>query len=97
MTTEDLSQFGYRELAMAGDLLKAYAENPIEIGEGLKLMMNTGSGNVFLTSDEYRVLMMNGDKIEQFYSCPECGHEGFLEDMEHEGNKECQEYLKSIK
>jgi len=97
IVSSDLSRFGYRELDMAGDLLKAYAEQPIEIGDGLKLMMNTNSGNVFLTNDDCRVLMMNGDKLEEFYSCPICGHEGFLEDMEHEGNKECQEYIKSIK
>ena len=25
--------------------------------------------------------MMNGDQLEMFYSCPECGNEGFAEDI----------------
>jgi len=99
-TKTDLSKFGYRELEIAGELLKKYAENGSPEGffeDGLQLMMNFNSGNVFLTNSEYQVLMMNGEKLEQFYSCPECGHEGFLEDMGHnEDSPECQEYLKEI-
>ena len=41
--------------------------------------------------------MMNGDKLETWYNCPYCGHEGFKEDMEHEPhNSECTRYLKEI-
>jgi hypothetical protein len=49
-----------------------------------------------LRSFKVQVAMMNGDKLESFYSCPQCGHEGFKDEMEHEGNKDCQEYLESI-
>lgn len=100
ITTTDLAEFGYRELGMAGDLLKAYASNGLEgfYHDGVQVMMNKNSGNVFLTNSDYQVAMMNGDKLELFYSCPQCGHEGFLEDMEHgKEDKECQAYLDSIK
>ena len=40
------------------------------------------------------------DKLELWYNCPICGHEGFLEDMPHHSDddydEECQEYLKDI-
>jgi hypothetical protein len=99
ITTTDLSKFGYREIKMVRDLLDAWIKhglpNDFEDNEVVP-MMNTHSGNVFLTNSEYQVAMMNGDKLESFYSCPECGHEGFKEDMSHDGNSNCQEYLKSI-
>ena len=101
MNTTDLSKFGYREYDMAADLLKALSEGNILDdfnGDEIQLMFNPSSGFVFLTNSEYQVAMMNDDKLESFYSCPICGHEGFLEDMEHnEDDGECQEYLKQIK
>jgi len=36
--------------------------------------------------------MMRGDTLEQFHSCPECGGEGFAEDLPD--NECCQQYLK---
>lgn len=99
ITTTDLSKFGYREITMAKDLLTAWVDHGLPKDfedDGVTVMMNTHSGNVFLTNSEYQVAMMNGDKLESFYNCPECGHEGFQEDMEHEGNKNCQEYLEQI-
>jgi hypothetical protein len=96
--TNDLSRFGMREYAMAGELLTAYGENGADfLGDGVQVWMNADSGNVSLCDSDYNVGMMNGDKLEQFFSCPECGHEGFLEDMDHNpDNEECQEYLKQI-
>jgi hypothetical protein len=54
-------------------------------------MMNMISGNVFLTNSDYQVAMMNGDKLESWYSCPNCGHEGFAEDcqLNDRGCNEC--------
>ncbi len=41
--------------------------------------------------------MLNGDKLEPWYSCPYCGHEGFKSDMAHvPESSECSEYLKQI-
>jgi hypothetical protein len=98
IVTSDLSRFGYRELDMAGEILRAYAKNgsPDNFDtEGLKLMMNANSGYVFLTNEECDVLMMTDDgKLEKWHSCPICGHEGFSEDMAHnEDDEECQQYL----
>lgn len=95
--TEDLTDFGYRELDMAGDLLKALKTEKDKteyLGGNVKLAMNSGSGNVFLVDEDYNVAMMNGEHLEDWFTCPYCGHEGFKEDMKHDiENEECREYL----
>ncbi|MCB1380909.1 MAG: hypothetical protein KDK89_21455 [Alphaproteobacteria bacterium] len=94
-TTTDLKDFGFRELRMAADLLSDYCESPPDfLGSGVYLMMNTHSGYVFLTDEDFNVAMMNGDKLEQFHSCPECGAEGFAEDMPD--SPCCQRYLEDV-
>ena len=96
----DLSKFGYRELAMAGQLLSALKgdnDTTEYLGGGVYVAMNTSSGCVFLTDEDCNVAMMNGDTLEDWFSCPICGHEGFKEDMAHgEDNEECQEWLREI-
>lgn len=97
--TSDLSDFGYRELGMAAELLEAFSNGnkPEDFeNDGVTLNMNTNSGYVFLSNSEYQVAMMNGDKLESFYSCPECGHEGFADEMAHEGGPDCRAYLRQI-
>ncbi|MEM3858695.1 MAG: hypothetical protein QW478_04735 [Candidatus Micrarchaeaceae archaeon] len=97
--TTDLEKFGYRELEEAVRLLTAFREQRQRtyfMGNGIKLYFNKLSGNVFLADEDSNVAMMNGDKLEQWFICPECGYEGFKEDMKHKGNKACKEYLKSI-
>lgn len=104
MTTTNLAEFGNRELGMAGELLTAYADNgaPENFYDmGVTVMMNTCSGNVVLTNDDFQVLMMNGNSLEMFYTTPYEGHEGFadelLENFEVDGSecwhKEDVEYL----
>ena len=100
MTTTNLADFGYRELALAGQILTAYAGKdacPYFTGEGVQLMMNTSSGNVFLIDEDCNVLMMNGDNLEGFYSTPYERHEGFLDDLladwTEDWHKEDSEYL----
>jgi hypothetical protein len=100
IVTVDLSKFGARERKMLEKLLKAWRKQglPTDFYEdGVIPSMNTNSGNVFLTNSEYQVAMLNGDKLESFYSCPQCGHEGFLDEMDHDGHPGCVEYLDSIK
>ncbi len=85
ITTTDLSKFGYRERAMAEELLHEWNEGNLPedfYDDEVQIMMNILTGYVFLTNSEYQVAMMNGDTLESFYSCPECGNEGFLEDFE---------------
>lgn len=100
ITTTDLSKFGFRERRLAAELLLASCDQgfPQDFeDDGVTVMMNRNSGLVFLTNSEYQVCMMNGDKLESFYTCPQCGHEGFKEDMEHgEDDPECQRYLQDI-
>lgn len=100
ITTTDLSKFGSREKAMAAELLTAMSNHglPDDFNDDeTTVMMNMNSGNVFLTNSDCQVAMMNGDKLESFYSCPECGHEGFFEEMEHDGSGECMRYYREIK
>lgn len=99
ITTTDLSKFGSRERLMVEELLKAWREQglPDDFNDDEVVpMMNANSGNVFLTNADYQVAMMNGDDLESFYTCPECGHEGFKDEMAHDGNSGCEEYLKDI-
>ncbi len=94
-TTTDLQDFGFRELKMAAELLTAYCENPPEfLSSGVHLMMNTHSGYVFLTDEDFSVAMMSGSKLEQFLSCPECGAEGFAEELPD--NECCAAYLAEV-
>jgi hypothetical protein len=95
--TNDLGQFGYREIEIAAKLLTAYCENKSILDDGVKVEFNPNSGNVFLVDGNYNVAMMNGDKLEKWYNCPYCGQEGFLEDMKHEPqNEECARYIEEI-
>ena len=88
IVTTDLSRFGYRELKMAASLLGAYCENPPDfLGDGVTVMFNTHSGCVFLTDEDFNIGMMNGDRLEQFHTCFECGAEGFAEEMD---DHECE-------
>lgn len=99
-TTTDISKFGVRERSMLKDLLVAWNNQglPADFNENEVVpMFNMDSGNVFLTNSDYQVAMMNGDDLESFYSCPNCGHEGFKKDMAHgEDDKDCKQYLKDI-
>ena len=84
MTTTNLTDFGYRELEMLEELIKAMREQGLPedfYDEEVHPMMNQNSGNVFLTNSEYQVAMMNGDKLESFYWLSYHGIEGFLGDL----------------
>lgn len=110
IVTADLSEFGYRELDEASNLLKSYATNGTPDGfdsEGLTLWFNKNSGNVFLSNDEYQTLMLTDkNNLEQWYNCPVCGFEGFKDEFidvenHNEGGdkkylKECKEYIAEI-
>jgi hypothetical protein len=87
ITTTDFSKFGHRERVMAEQLLKAWREQGLPedfYEEEVTIMFNTHSGNVFLTNAEFQVVMMNGDKLESFYTDFETGEEGFKEELSDE-------------
>ena len=74
----DLTKFGYRELDMVADLLKAYAnnKNEVDFSDNVNVFMNKNSGNVFLSDEDFTVGMLEDGKVVKFYSCPQCGNEG---------------------
>jgi hypothetical protein len=84
--TTDLSKFGYRELAIAGELLKQYADYPDALqGDNVRIEFNPSSGNVFLVDNNHDVAMLDDDdKLGRWYDCPNCGHEGFIEEFKEE-------------
>ena len=96
--TSDLADFGFSELREAARLLSAYCDNPsaVNLGNDIRIFMNRDSGFVFLCDEDFGVAMMNGDKLEMFYSCHECGKEGFAEDLEDEGDSCCRAHLREL-
>lgn len=96
ITTTDVAHFGSRERAMLIDLLVAWRDQglPIEFeSDGVTPMLNRNSGHVFLTNSQYQVAMMNGDKLEIWHICFNCGHEGFAEDCQI-NDESCNECIK---
>jgi len=55
---------------------------------GAKFAFNRNSGNVFLVNEDYQCAMMNGDKLESFYSTPYNGLEGFISDLLYDNEPE---------
>ena len=106
-TTTDFSNFGWRERKIAAKLLYASCEDGFPedfYNNEVTIMFNQNSGNVFFTNSEYQVAMMNGDKLESFYTTPYEGREGFAEDLKtdflNDGeswNIEDVEFLRDIK
>jgi hypothetical protein len=93
-TTTDLADFGSRERWLLVELLTAWDKQGLPenfYDDEVRAMMNRNSGNVFLTNSEFQTAMMNGDKLEIWHSCPNCGHEGFYEDcqLNDDGCNEC--------
>lgn len=87
ITINDFSKFGHRERKMAEQLLHAWNEQelPEDFHEDeVSIIMNTHSGNVFLTNSDFQVAMMNGDKLESFYTDFETGEEGFKNELSEE-------------
>lgn len=82
--TENLAEFGYREIKMLTELLNAWTDKGLPEGfyyNEVRPAMNKSSGNVFLVNSEYQVAMLNGDSLELFHSLPYGGAEGFLSDL----------------
>lgn len=100
--TRDLTEFGQKELHDAGKLLIALAEaNETEyLGDGVAVEFNPQSGNVFLVDEDFNVAMLTDDgKLEDWFSSPYEGEEGFYSDlveMRDDLNEEDQEWLDEI-
>lgn len=86
-TTTDLAEFGYREMVELRNMLDSWINDGLPDdfeNDGVHLMFNRESGNVFLTNSDYQVAMMNGKKLESWYFTPYEGREGFYDDLMEE-------------
>jgi len=102
--TENLADFGIRELKEAGKLLSAIGNGlPDDFdNQGIKVGFNMNSGYVFLTNDEYQVAMYDDESEElySFYTTPYEGKEGCYEELLQEYkdmHPEDQEFMNDIK
>jgi hypothetical protein len=98
IVTSDLSEFGYRELKIAGQLLstlKTDKDKTRFIDEGLTVFFNKKSGYVFLSDENFNVAMMNGDILEDFINCPDCGNAALASEFSTESDC-CKEFLEAI-
>lgn len=86
-TTTNLADFGFREIKMARDLLDAWVNNGLPddfSNDGVVIMMNQNSGNVFLTNEEFEVAMESEGKLYSYYNSPYEGLEGPFEQLVEE-------------
>ena len=91
----DFNEWGYREIQEAIELLNKYLDSNIKPLTGLKVGFNSNSGYVFLEDEDYNTFMLNGENLEQWFNCPECGHEGFREEFEGQDCEQCKEIFRS--
>lgn len=106
ITTTDFADFGWRERKLAAELLTAACNQgfPADFEDsGVQVMMNCNSGSVFFTNDDYQVAMMNGDRLESYYTTPYSGYEGFADELKElfkcdgdSWNQEDVEYLHDL-
>ena len=93
----DLSNFGYLEISQIAEVLQAYASGNVkdEIEPPIKVGYNGGSVLAFIIDADNRTYMINDDKLEEWYTCGNCGKEGFLEEFKiYETNcKDCTDYI----
>ena len=106
MVTSDFEKFGRIEIDVVIDLLSAYKDDRISDlareyfdFRTMRPAFNTNSGYVFLTDDDYNVLMENNGELDLFLFTPYDGHEGFYDELIvdiKDYHPEDQEYLNEI-
>lgn len=81
---ENMECFGYREIGIAADLMRAYADGkaPDWFSDyGVTIEFNPNSGYVFLTNDDCEVLMLDGMDLVGWFFLSYAGNEGTAEDL----------------
>ena len=82
--TSDFSDLGARERSELREMLISWDKYGLPDGfynDEVTFAFNKNSGYCFFLNSDYQVAMLNGDKLEEWYSSPYKGHEGFLEDL----------------
>lgn len=84
--TENLAEFSAHERGILIELLMAWKKDGLPnyfYEEEVRPCFNKNSGYVFLTNSEFQVAMINpeSERLEEFYSTPYSGSEGFLSDL----------------
>jgi hypothetical protein len=90
--TQDFADFGHREREEAGELLRTFGtdkDDTLFLENDVKVEFNPYSGYVFLVDGDYNVAMMNGDRLENFFSCPNCGNEALQSEFREQCTDEC--------
>lgn len=80
--TTNFADFGLIERCAVSEMLGIWNAHGLPEGfddDGVHFALNRNSGMLFLANSEYQTAMMNGDKLEIWHICPQCGHEGFAE------------------
>lgn len=101
--TENLADFGMREIEMLRDILDAWLNSGLPddfYDDDVRPAFNRGSGYVFLVNSDYQVAMEVDGRLESFYTTPYSGHEGLYEDLVYEVDEswdsEDIEYLRDL-
>lgn len=90
--TRDLSKFGQSERQEAAKLLTAIGttqDTTKFLNEDVAIEFNPNSGCVFLVDSDCNAAMLNGDKLEDFITCAECGGEGYASEFKEDNTNEC--------
>ena len=90
--TQNYDEFGHVEREEATLLLKTYGTNKddtIRLESGIKVEFNPMSGNVFLVDEDFNCAMMNGDRLENFFYCHECGNEALQSEFREQCESDC--------
>lgn len=101
IVTSDISKFGQRERELAKKLLSVYGtkdDRTKHLGDGIQVFMNRDSGYVFLSDEDYNVALLNGNKLEDFHSCPNCGNESVASQFRNDFDDVecCKEYADDL-
>lgn len=90
--TEDFAEIMScaRERKLALEILMAWDRDGLPhehyYDQGIRFAFNRNSGHVFLVNDDFQVAMLRDGKLEEFYTTPYDGHEGFFDELVPEFN-----------
>lgn len=79
-----LSDFSYRGIKLARDILTAWADHGLPAdfkNDQVKLEFNSNSGYVFLINSAGEIATLQNDRLERFYELPCLGTESTLQEL----------------